>query len=157
MASSEREDVVQLLERAEAAAGPPDFDRLMSAGVSLARSGRHEADQSVLAWLAAQPSARRLDIASAVLNGLWHAAFRKAPVPQKNVEALIRAQSGIEPDAAADYSFVQALCQVLRSDPAPPLKERIAGALEATMRRDYPPAVKRRMESLAGRATTHER
>ena len=157
MDSSERVSVLKLLDESEAARGPVNFDRLMSAGVSLVRSGRQDADLPVLEWLGAQPSSRRLDIAAAALNGLWHPSFRTAPVPDQNVEMLIRARDAAAPEGNADYSFVQALCQVLRSQAGPALKDRVSAQLEAVLEQRQEPALKRRMESVIHGARGDER
>jgi hypothetical protein len=96
-----------------------DPDKLLSLGVQT--PAEHEdADVAVLDWLVASPGNKRVDIASALLLGMWTVRCRrKSPFPAANVERLIAARRGLALDDDAEYSYVLALGEAVRHLPEP--------------------------------------
>jgi hypothetical protein len=137
---------------AKAEAGFVDFDRLMSTGLSLVQAGHEDADRAALDWLRARPGAKRLDIVAAFLTGLWDRASRRAPVPADRIDTLIRAHQGYNVHADAEYSFIQALCQVVESDLDRPTRERVAKLLQAIDLRAWSDALRHTAETRIDRA-----
>lgn len=121
-----------------------DFDRLMSVGLRLARSGHDAADAAAVAWLALQPSARRLDIAAALLCGLWHRGYRSQPVSGAVVNQLIAARPGVVGAVSddAEYSYIQALCQVLESAADSATKAQVRQEVQRLAQRAFVPALR---------------
>jgi hypothetical protein len=120
-----------------------DFDRLMSVGLRLARSGHDAADAAAVAWLALQPSARRLDIVAALLCGLWHRGYRSRPVSGAVVDQLIAARPGVGAVGDdAEYSYIQALCQVLESAADSATKAQVRQEVQRVGQRAFVPALR---------------
>ena len=59
----------------------PDYDELLLLGVLTGGSEHEDADVAVLDWLLASPGNERVDIASALLTGMWMRRRRKSPFP----------------------------------------------------------------------------
>jgi hypothetical protein len=131
---------------------PLDFDRLMSLGVLLARAGHEDMDTHVLQRLLAGPSAKRLDATAAFLSGLWRRAGRSRPVAEPAVDLLLRAHQGLRADDDTEYSVVQALAQVMRSDAPAALKARIAPVLQAAAQRPWPVSLRDSAQELIRQA-----
>jgi len=142
--------VQSLLSDCEKAAGSPNFDRLNSQGIILVRAGHEQVDAVALNWLHQDLSARRLDIASALLNGLWHVAYRHSPLEVANVESLIAARRRIEPQGDAAYSSLQALSQALHAKASVALRNVVSLALQEILQEKHePPVLDKLIHSLA--------
>jgi len=144
--------LVSLFTESDDSNNPPDFDRLMSLGILTARSGHEEADRPAIRWLLIGPSDKRMDIVCAFLNGLWNRPYRKGPVSGKRLEQLVAARRGINLDASTEYSYAQALSQVMRSDVDETIKEIARAELERIAKQTFQPPLDSLMASLIERA-----
>lgn len=94
-----------------AASGSPDFDEMMMIGLLLQENPRGCAE-TILDWLAGEVTPLRLDVASALLFGLWHPNPRVAPPTREVVARLasLRPPQRTEPDS--EYSYALAMSRV---------------------------------------------
>jgi len=120
------EYLVALFEKCETSPGPFKFDRLMGIGIRLARAGRRGTDRTALKWVEKQPTARRLDIAAALLSGLWGDESHSHPVTAECVRAFIRLRGTIVLDDESAYSSLMALSKIADSAAEPDAKEEVA-------------------------------
>jgi hypothetical protein len=147
--------LVAIMAQSESAPEPADFDRFMSMGILFTKAGHEAVDEILLRWLLAKPSAKRLDIVGAVLNGLWNRPYRSSPVAADRVDMLIRGRHGLLVDDDAEYTYLQALCNVAESDAAPPVKEKIVKVLQDASQRTYSPALQGSVRARINRALLH--
>jgi hypothetical protein len=128
--------VVSLCDRCEALRAI-DFDRLMSIGIWLASGGHESADEIVIRWLANKTTAHRLDIAAALLTGLWLRSTRKSAVPATLVDKLADLKASVPTltsSPEAEYGYAGAMSQILRDERATGAEiETAARAIEAVM------------------------
>jgi len=137
--------LVSVMVAIESEKQPPDFDQLNGIGVALARSGHEDADRPVLRWLSEAPSARRLDIVSALLNGLWNSAFRKTPVTLETFDLFGQALQGSHLTDEAAYSAVLALSQLMTPSTSAEVKDNAASMLRAFGKHVYSDPTARRL------------
>jgi hypothetical protein len=133
-------------------AAPADFDRLMSMGILFAKTEHEHVDYPVLRWLLNKPSGKRLDIVAAFLTGLWRRAYRRIPVAEDKFVLLLTARRGLEVDDDAEYSFIQALCEVIESDAAAPVKLKAVNAVRTAARRNFSPSLQPTVTARVDRA-----
>jgi hypothetical protein len=114
-----------------------DSEGLISTGITIAKAGHGNADSFAIQWLLANPSARRLGIASQLLLGLWKGLSPSAAIAPQKIENFMRAREGLALQETEEYDYVLALCQSMEASPPPPLRERIAAVLRETMRRQF--------------------
>lgn len=131
---------------------PLDFDRLMSTGILLSKARKHYADLVALTWLLEHPSSKRLDFVSAFLNGLWLPPHRDIPVSPDRVRMLIKAHEASDVTADSEYSFIQALSQVMQHDMTSELRSEIKRVFEVVSGRDYGQPLNSLMSSVINRA-----
>lgn len=138
--------------RYEDDASPADFDHLMSMGILFAKTEHEDVDYPVLHWLLNKPSGRRLDIVAAFLTGLWRRKCRRFPVAEDKVVLLLTARRGLEVDDDDEYSFIQALCEVIESDAETPVKLRAVNAVQTAARRNFSPSLQPSVTARVDRA-----
>jgi hypothetical protein len=132
---------------------PPDADKLMSLGVTLAKAGHEASDRDALEWLNAKPSARRVDIVAAFLNGLWQIPFRSASVPPESARLFLQALRVTAPDDNSMYMSVLALSELMIPEASQEVKVAVAGALREMARHKYrTPAPARLSQSVIEKA-----
>lgn len=130
-----------------------NFDRLMSNGILLAKTRHEEVDRRALDWLLSNPTDKRLDMIAAFLNGIWNRPYRAHPVPPENVRLLIRARDKLSAASEdAEYSYIQALCQVMRADAEPALKNELRPILRALQERAFTPPLDQLAKSVIEQA-----
>ena len=119
-------------------------------------SAEHEnVDDAVLRWLLDEPSGKRLDIAAAFLNGLWKRAMRRAPITEDRLVMLLSARRGLEIDDDAEFSFIQALCQVVESDAAASVKSKARESVKNAAGRNFASSLRPSVTALVERALKH--
>jgi hypothetical protein len=128
------EQIMNAHERAGA-----NYDELLSLGVRTGGSQHEDADVAVLDWLHASPGNTRVDIASALLTGMWMRRRWKNPFPAANVERLMAARRGLALDGDAEYSYVLALSEAVRHLPEP-LRGRALDDMGSAQQRVSPEA-----------------
>ena len=133
--SSVGELLLLLMGEYEDSLEPVNFDRLMGIGIVLARAGTEDVDVTALHWLLQQPSSRRVDIVSALLNGFWKANLRRIPVPPERVEMLLQGGENTELSNDAEFSFIQVLCQIMQPDASLPIRARIRDKFREVLQR----------------------
>jgi hypothetical protein len=142
--------LLAVIGREDLDAAPANFDRLISMGILFAKTEHEDLEEPVLRWLLDKPSGKRLDIAAAFLTGLWRRACRRFPVGDDKVILLLTARRGLEVDEDTEYSFIQALCEVIESDAAAPVRQRAVRAVETAAQRNFSrslqPSVKARVD-----------
>jgi hypothetical protein len=127
------EQIMNAHERAGA-----NIDELLFLGVLTGGSEHEDADVAVLDWLLASPGNERVDIASALLTGMWMRR-RKSPFPAANVERLMAARRGLALCDDAEYSYVLALSEAVPQLPEP-LRERALDDMRDAQQRVSPGA-----------------
>ena len=114
-----------------------DFDRLVSMGVVFAKTGHENADQPVLRWLVENPSARRLDIVSTLLLGLWNRSLRQGPVAAPKLDLLRQARQDLVLDEYVEYNYLLALSRAADSDAPQHVKDLVAQVLVRALKRKF--------------------
>jgi len=127
------EQIMNAHETAEA-----DYDELLFLGVLTCASEHEDADVAVLDWLLASPGNKRVDIATALLCGMWKRRRRKSPFPAANVERLMAARRGLAL-GDAEYSYVLALSEAVPHLPEP-LRGRALDEMRSAQQRVSPVA-----------------
>lgn len=129
--------LILILEAYQKAVEPADFDRLLSIGITAAKSEKKGAGDGVLEWLTAAPSSKKLDIASAFLTGFWDRRYRRRPVLERHISLLASQKEMAVHDDDTMYSFVQALSQGAGSTPDESAKHLIFAVLKEINCRKY--------------------
>ena len=130
--------IISIFDGYEKRREPANFDRLLSMGITTAKSGIKGAANVVLQWLGAGASSKKVDIACAFLTGLWDRAYRREPVSKEHFEGLIRHSELAAHDEDTLYSFVQALRQGAGSAADDSARHLIFGALKDIDSHKYP-------------------
>lgn len=131
--------VIDLLAASESSTEPVDHDKLLSTGITIARTKKPDVAAAVTGWLQSRQSVRRIDAACALLSGLWHPQFFEGQIQPANLRALLdnwRLATG-DDDAAA--SFVFALYQASRNEltaEARGVLKELVGAIQ-----QHPPSI----------------
>jgi hypothetical protein len=132
---------------------PPNADKLISLGVTLAKAGHESSDRDALEWLNGKPSSRRVGIVAAFLNGLWQIPFRSASVPPESARLFLQALRVTALDDDAMYMSVLALSVLMIPQASKEVKVEVAGALREMARHKYlSPAAARLSQSVIEKA-----
>jgi|SRR5579862_6648925 len=132
---------------------PLNIDRLISLGVTLAKSGHETVDGPVLQWLGRQPSVRKIDIVAAFLSGLWKAPFRQRPVTGESANAFLEVIRGAKLDDDATLNCVVALTEAMIPEAPSQVRVKVGAALREMARHRFRnPSTARMSQSLIDRA-----
>jgi len=92
------------------------FDELFSPGIKLGR--RPELARTMIEWLSAAPSAKHVDIVSALLNGVQLDADFGSASDLDLLSAFIRVRNDADRSPDPEYSFAQVVARILGNDRA---------------------------------------
>ena len=131
------EQLVALLAAAEQSAPPIDFDRLIGAGRRFAGAGRVHTDAIAVSWLTARPSARRLDVVSGFLTGLWSTTGAELSVQHDVLAAFLEVRRACTLGDEVAYSSLLPVSDVAKRSSAAPVQSLARAALEAARAEPY--------------------
>ena len=121
--------VKDLLAASIASSEPVNFDKLLSTGITIARTQKLGVDKAVIDWMHAEPTARRVDAGCGLLSGLWHPQFFQGPVDASSLMVLVQLwQVAVQDDDAA-CSFVFAIFQASKAKMTADLREALRAIL----------------------------
>lgn len=120
--------VIEFLEVISAGNSFIDFDKLMGAGIILAKLGRMEPAAKVVDWILSDSATRRVDVGCAFLAGLWHPGFSKGNIDKTSATKLMNSLqlTGLSKDAISSFTF--AVYQASLSKIAPEIKDSLVEA-----------------------------
>lgn len=120
--------VIEFLDATSSGDSFIDFDKLMAAGITLAKLQRTESSAAVVDWILSDSATRRVDVGCAFLAGLWHPGFSKGNIDQASAAKLMDSLqlTGISKDAISSFTF--SVYQASLSKNAAEIKDSLVAA-----------------------------